>query len=184
VKLEGRELVPLPRDRAWAAINDPQLVCRATPGMESLEEVAPDRYSAVIELALPAINGRFEGSMEFVERSAPDRLKLRFEGRGGPGFVNGEAALELADAEGGTEFRYTADVRVGGAVARLGQRMISGVSQEMAGQFFEELGRQGAVGASESPAGTAALPVRPSPLVAALRLAWRSLLRILGLSRR
>jgi hypothetical protein len=72
-------------------------------------------------------------------------------------------------------------------VARLGQRMISGVAKEMAGQFFEAFERAvAAAAASAAPAPgapPAALPAPPSPLRAALQLLWRLVLRALGLSK-
>ena len=108
-------------------------------------------------------------------------MKLRLRGKGAPGFVNGDVELKLdaPDAET-TTVVYAADVQIGGTIARLGQRMLSGVTKEMAGQFFEAFER-----GQRSPAGAAvAQRAAPNPLVAALQLAWRTLLTLLGLSRR
>ncbi len=177
MKLEGRAHIAAPPDVAWQRINDPDVVRRCAPGMQSLEAEGPDRYAAVLEIALPALKGRFTGHVEFLERHPPDRLRVRIDGKGGTGFVRGDIHLALAPADpagtGGTDFHYSADVQVGGQIARLGQRMISGVTKEMAGQFFEALDRIDAT----APGASAA----PSPLVAFLQLAWRSLLRVLGL---
>ena len=172
MKVEGSARVRTPPDQAWQRLIDPETLRRCTPGLESLTETAPDHFEAVIELKLPAIRGRFEGAVDFLERSEPDRLRLKLEGRGAPGFVSGEVILELAPAPGGTEFRYAADVQVGGQVARLGQRMISGVAKDMAGQFFAAFERL-----DELPAGASA---GPSPIAAFFGLLWRAILRALG----
>ena len=40
-------------------------------------------------------------------------------------------------AAGGTDLSYDADAAVGGMIGGVGQRMLSGVTRKMAGQFFE-----------------------------------------------
>lgn len=176
MRIEGREQVGLPREEVWSGLNDPQVLRRCTPGLERLEPRSPDHLEAVLELRLPAVSGRFTGSVEYLERQAPERLRLRVRGRGAQGFIEGEATLELAAAEGVTHIHYCAEVQVGGPIARLGQRMISGVVKEMARQFFEVFG-----GAGSAPG---LPPSAPSPLRAFLQLVWRTLLNWLGLSRR
>ena len=113
-------------------------------------------------------------------------MKLRLEGKGGPGFVNGEAELHLeADGEG-TAIGFAADVQVGGQIARLGQRMISGVTKEMAGQFFEALEIAAAPDSAAGGSAGAAVSADagPNPLASFLQLAWRTLLNLIGLSKR
>ena len=126
-------------------------------------------------MKLPAISGRFEGTLAYLERRPPDHLRLRLQGKGAVGFVDGEVALDLARVDEGTSVQYAADVQVGGQVARLGQRMLSGVTREMAGQFFAAFERW----RPEAPEGT----VAPSPGRSFVQLVWRSLLRLLGLRR-
>jgi len=188
VRIEGRERVATPRGAVWTGLNDPAVLRSCTPGLTRLDETAPDHFDAVLELALPALNGRFEGSVDIVERVAGERMKLRLKGKGPPGFVDGTAELSLADAEdGGTQLGYAVDVQIGGQIARLGQRMLFGVTKEMLGQFFEALERtlRPAPAAASAQASAAAAPARaPSALAALLQLAWRTLLHLIGLSKR
>ncbi len=179
MKVEGHETLGVSRADAWRGVNDPEVLKACTPGVTRLEETRPDHFEATLELKLPAIHGRFDGSVDIVERMEPDRLKLRIGAKGRPGFVNGEAELHLEEAAAGTALRYVADIQVGGQVARLGQRMISGVTKEMAGQFFESLERVLTGGA------TRGAPSAPrNPIAAIFQLAWRTLLNLLGLSSR
>ena len=189
MKIEGEERVAVPLARAFEALADPAVLRACTPGLVRLEETAPGHFEATLELKLPALSGRFDGTVDIVEREAPARLKLRLKGKGAPGFVDGSADLALREAEGATAVRYVADVTIGGQVARLGQRMISGVAKELAGQFFEAFEKAGAASAGVPEATLpgaepAALPAPPSQLRAALQLLWRLLLRALGLSKR
>ena len=39
MRIEGRQAVPLSRSEAWRRLNDPSVILRCAPGLESLEEV-------------------------------------------------------------------------------------------------------------------------------------------------
>jgi len=159
----------------WERLNDPRVLKACTPGLERLEPRDPDHFDAVLEVKLPAITGRFEGTLDYLERQPPDRVRLRVQGKGPVGFVDGEVALALEAADEGTSVHYSADVQVGGQVARLGQRMLSGVTREMAGQFFSAFERWRPEAPEES--------VAPPPGRSFLQLVWRLLLRLVGLRR-
>jgi carbon monoxide dehydrogenase subunit G len=67
----------------------------------------------------------------------PNKYRMAVEGTGAPGFVRGDASMQLSDADGGnTRVGYNADVQVGGLIASVGQRMLGGVSRMMLDQFF------------------------------------------------
>ncbi len=177
MKLEGRQVVDVALEKAWTRINDPRVLKACTPGLERLEPRGddPNHYDAVLEVRLPAITGRFEGTIDYLERVEPERIKLRLQGKGAVGFVDGEVTLSLARVDEGTSVAYSADVQVGGQVARLGQRMISGVTREMAGQFFSAFERW----REEAPDQKVAAP----PAKSFFQLVWRLLLRLVGLRR-
>jgi carbon monoxide dehydrogenase subunit G len=194
VRIEGQHRVALPRQRVFEALQDPAILRASTPGLTRLDETAPGHFGATLELKLPAISGRFDGTVDVIERAPPERMRMRLRGKGAPGFVDGTADLALAEDGGGTLVRYVADATVGGQVARLGQRMISGVAKELAGQFFETFEKAAGAGAaasatpdhagpSTSSAPPVPLPAPPNPGLAGLRLLWRLLLRALGLRR-
>jgi carbon monoxide dehydrogenase subunit G len=175
VKLEGRQIVDVPLEKAWTRLNDPRVLKACTPGLERLDarEGDANHFDAVLEVRLPAITGRFEGTIDYLERVPPERVKLRLQGKGPVGFVDGEVVLSLARVDEGTSVAYAADVQIGGQVARLGQRMISGVTREMAGQFFTAFERW----REEAPEEKVAAP----PAKSFFQLVWRLILRMLGL---
>ncbi|MFQ5697865.1 MAG: CoxG family protein [Myxococcota bacterium] len=180
MRLSGSATVPLEIAEVWRRLDDPAELLRCTPGLVRLDPTSPDHYELALELRLPALRGRFAGTVDVCERTAPERMRLALSGKGAPGFVEGEATLQLVDAGLATHVKWAAQVQVGGTIARLGQRMLSGVVLEMAAEFFSNLGNTDAASAPRAPA--AGGPGRPAGLRAILRLLWRALRKRLGLS--
>ncbi|HEY4910438.1 MAG TPA: carbon monoxide dehydrogenase subunit G [Methylomirabilota bacterium] len=139
MKIEGSSDIPAPRERVWKAFLDPVTLARAIPGCEGLEEIGPGEYKAKMKVGVAAIKGTFEGKVRLFDLEPSNRYKMALEGSGGPGFVRGEASMELSDIEGGTRVSYSADVQVGGLIASVGQRMLGGVSKMMLEQFFTRM---------------------------------------------
>jgi hypothetical protein len=64
---------------------------------------------------------------------------MHASGAGGPGNVRAKVTINLEPSAEGTTLTYSADAVVGGAVAGVGQRMMTGVAKRMAGQFFKAI---------------------------------------------
>ena len=139
MKIEGSKDIPAPRDQVWAAFLDPAVLARAIPGCEGLEAAGPGEFKALLKAGVGPIKGTFEGKVRLSDQEPPHRYRMALEGSGSPGFVRGGAAIELAEAEGGTRVSYDADVQVGGLIASVGQRMLGGVSKMMLDQFFTRM---------------------------------------------
>ncbi len=149
MRIEGSYDVQAPRDRVWQALLDPDQLARAMPGCEKLEAVGPDEYAATLKVGVAAVKGTFQGKVRLLDKEPPARYRMTVEGNGSPGFVRGEAAMELAEVKEGTRISYTADVQVGGLIAGVGQRMLGGVARMLVEQFFSRMAEQ--LGGSSSP---------------------------------
>ncbi len=136
MKIEGSTDIPAPRERVWKAFLDPATLAQAIPGCEKLEVAGEGEFRAIMKVGVAAIKGTFEGKVRLSDLEPPNRYRMAVEGTGSPGFVRGEASMELSDTEGGTRVAYSADVQVGGLIASVGQRMLGGVSKMMLDQFF------------------------------------------------
>jgi uncharacterized protein len=139
MKVEGSFDIPVPRDKVWTAFLDPATLAKAIPGCEGLEEIGPGEYKAKMKIGVAAIKGTFEGKVRLFDLEPPQHYRMALEGSGGPGFVRGEAHMELSDADAGTRVTYAADVQVGGLIASVGQRMLGGVSKMLLDQFFARM---------------------------------------------
>jgi carbon monoxide dehydrogenase subunit G len=139
MKIEGSADIPAPRDAVWAAFLDPNILAQALPGCEKLEAIGPNEYRATMKVGVAAIKGTFEGKVKLSDLEPPNRYRMAVEGSGGPGFVRGEAGMQMSDVDGGTKVSYDADVQVGGLIASVGQRMLGGVTKMMLDQFFTKM---------------------------------------------
>lgn len=139
MNIEGSSDIAAPREKVWAAFLDPVTLARAIPGCEQLEEIGPGEYKASMTVGVAAIKGTFQGKVRLSDLEPPSRYRMKVEGSGGPGFVRGDAVMELSDTEGGTRVHYRADVQVGGLIASVGQRMLGGVSKLVLDQFFTRM---------------------------------------------
>jgi carbon monoxide dehydrogenase subunit G len=128
-----------PPERIFDLLTDPAVVASCLPGCERLEPAGEHRYRAVLSMGLAAITGRYEGTVELRELNRPVSYKLVVDGRGKPGFVRGEGNIELIATPEGTTVHVRGQAHVGGAIARVGQRLIGGASKMMADQFFSSI---------------------------------------------
>lgn len=142
MRIEGSYDLQAPRDRVWQALLDPDQLSKAMPGCEKLEAVGPDEYTATLKVGVAAVKGTFQGKVRLSDKEPPARYRMAVEGSGGPGFVRGEASMELSEIESGTRIAYTAEVQVGGLIAGVGQRMLGGVARMLVDQFFSKMAEQ------------------------------------------
>jgi carbon monoxide dehydrogenase subunit G len=134
--LEGTYTIPAPRRRVWQLLMDPAEIASCVPGCQQFEPVGNDTYRVRLTAAVAAISGTFEGTVTLADQVAPESYRLVMEGSGAPGFVNGAAVMTLRDEAGSTVVAVTANVDVGGTIARVGQRLLGSVSKMMLDRFF------------------------------------------------
>jgi carbon monoxide dehydrogenase subunit G len=139
MKIEGATDISAPRDRVWSAFLDPAVIAKAIPGCEELVSIGPDEYKAVMKVGVGPVKGTFDGKVRLFDQDPPHRYRMAVEGSGAPGFVRGEATLELTEAPGGTRVACSGDIQVGGLIASVGQRLLGGVSRMMLDQFFSRM---------------------------------------------
>jgi len=142
VKLKGTFTFAAPRAKVWQILNDPAVLKRHMPGCESLEPIGPDEYSATLKIGVAAIKGTYRATLKIKDRKDLEGYTLRVEGSGKPGFVKGEGRVLLADDGNQTVLTYDGDLQIGGLIARVGQRLLSGITEKMTRDFFESLGNE------------------------------------------
>jgi uncharacterized protein len=125
-----------PPERVWNLLMDPAALAGCIPGCEQLAPAGEDRYTARLNVSLAAITGTYEGTVIISDKKPFESYALTVEGQGKPGMVKGSVVISLRPAGEGTEVSVAGGVQTGGMIARLGQRLIGGVSKMMQDRFF------------------------------------------------
>ncbi len=139
MKIEGTYTFGAPRDRVWQVMLDPKIIAQCIPGCESMHEVSPDEYEAVMKVVVASVKGTYKGKVAIKDKQPPSHYVLSGQGSGGPGFMQGDVAIDLEDQNGQTLLKYSTDAKVGGLIASIGQRMMNGVARMMVEQFFKKM---------------------------------------------
>lgn len=143
MEMKGEQLIPLPQEATWAALNDTAVLKDCIPGCESIEQVGENQYAVVMMAKVGPVNAKFHGKMTVRDPDPPRAYTLVFEGQGGvAGFAKGEATVALSPQDAGTKLEYTAKASIGGKLAQVGARLIDGVARKIAGQFFDAFNKR------------------------------------------
>jgi carbon monoxide dehydrogenase subunit G len=137
MEIRGSYVFDAPQERVWALLMDPAAISACLPGCERFEPAGDNRYEVTLTIGLAAITGTYQGSVVMAEQVEPRSYVLRVEGQGRAGFVRGDTRITLSPAaEGATTVDVAGSADVGGAIARVGQRLIGGASKMMMDKFF------------------------------------------------
>jgi carbon monoxide dehydrogenase subunit G len=125
-----------PPDRVWALLMDTQAIAGCLPGCRELRPLGEDRYQAELVIAVAAVTGNYGATVALEDKVPPRSYRLVVQGTGRSGFVKGQADVLLDATPEGTSVRVLAHADIGGAVARVGQRLLEGVGRTMMNRFF------------------------------------------------
>jgi len=125
-----------PVDRVWDVLMDPAALSSCIPGCTRFEPDGEDRYAVTLTVALAAITGTYNGTVNLTDRTPHTSYRLVIEGDGRAGFVKGTSVISLRPAGASTAVDVSGAVHTGGPIARVGQRLIGGVARMMMDRFF------------------------------------------------
>ena len=107
------------------------------PGCDSLEETAEGSYDVSMTVGAGAVRGAYRASVSLADVERPSSFRMTVEGKGNAGTMRGEGVVRLTEDGGVTTVDVDGQVRVSGVVARVGQRLLSGVAKSLLGRYFE-----------------------------------------------
>lgn len=139
MKMEGTADLPYAAADVWAALHDVDILVKTIPGCKSMVADGEDAYRIALSLGVASIKGEYEGKIRVTDIEFPHHYVLYGEGAGKPGFVNVNVECRLEPTESGTSLHWSSDAEVGGLIAGIGGRVLSGISKYMAKQFFKAL---------------------------------------------
>lgn len=142
MKIQGEHLFAARRDLVWEALLDAAVLSATVPGSQGLEQTAENEFQGELKIKVGPVQGVFKGKVELSDLEPPRSYRMKIEGRGAAGFMNGNGTVELSESEGGTLLAYDLDAQVGGRIAGVGQRLMDSTSKVITRQTLEALGAQ------------------------------------------
>ena len=145
MKMDGSQEIGAPPDLVWLRLNDPQVLKQCIAGCESMRVTGQGEFVAGLRLKFGPVAAAFDGRLSLSNIVDNRSYTITFEGIGGvAGSGRGTADVMLEPHAVGTLLVYSVEARVGGKIARVGQRLVDGIARKMIKDFFrrfEELNR-------------------------------------------
>lgn len=132
----------IPREVVWRTIQDKEVLKRSLPGCKAFVEVEDNVFESELGISIGPVKGVFTGDVRQVDRIEPESYRLLVTGKGKPGEIDADAEMSLVETEEGTVLHCSADVKMTGILASVGQRVMSGVAKVVIGQFFKEIDKE------------------------------------------
>ena len=135
--ITGEYRIASPREKVFAALNDHAVLQACIPGCEALEALSHTEMTAKVRLRIGPVSATFNGKVTLSDIDPPNGYRISGEGQGGvAGFAKGGAVVKLTEDGSDTVLTYDVDAQIGGKIAQVGARLITGTAKKLADQFF------------------------------------------------
>jgi len=139
LELAQRVRIPVAQSIVWNALNDPDILKDCLPGCHSFDRTGEDSFEVALIAKVGPVKATFKGEVTLNDVMPPNSYRISGSGIGGvAGFAKGGAEVHLESIEGSTvtlmSYRVTASV--GGKLAQIGSRLVTGAAKKMANDFF------------------------------------------------
>ena len=100
MEMSGEQHIPVPQQRVWEALNDPEILRRCIPGCQSLEMASPTEMSATVVLNVTVVTPQASGDVVLYPAGTgvPNASSISF--RAGRTRANNAFVLLAADGTG------------------------------------------------------------------------------------
>lgn len=140
MKLNGSVEFKESVEKVWDALHDVEILKAVIPGCQALDYEGDGQYKVSLKLGVAAVKGEYEGKVKLEDVEQYRHYILNAEGSGGPGHVKVQMNCHLKPTDsGGSVLDWDCDAEIGGMIASVGSRVLSGVAKFMAGKFFKDI---------------------------------------------
>jgi uncharacterized protein len=134
---EGTFDVKAPKEKVFTMVLDPNQISQCMPDLQKLDVKSPDDFTAIVKAGVSFIKGDFTMHFTTVEKNPSTHAKLTSHGTGIGSTVDMEVFMDLADTQGGgTSMKWSAEAKIGGRIASVGQRLLSGQAEKIIKSLF------------------------------------------------
>jgi hypothetical protein len=143
VNVDGERTFAAPRATVWKVLNDPSSMAKTMPGVESFDVHDDKRWTANVKIPLGLGGLKMKVDMEKTEEREPEFAAMHIKGQGVGAMMNMQTTFALSDAgDGGTQMKWTADVKIAGPVGSMGQRVLQPILNQQVQHVLGALDEQ------------------------------------------
>lgn len=142
MQLKGHKRIDAPAAVCYRLLTEPESLVKTMPGLKRMTATDDGKYQAELEMGVAAIKGRYVGVMSIEDAVPHESYRLVMDGQGPGGFVRVDMMVRFQDMDQGCDVHYEGEAKVGGTVAGVGQRMLSGVASFITNTFFGNVARE------------------------------------------
>jgi carbon monoxide dehydrogenase subunit G len=138
MEFSGSQTIDAPIEHVWSYLLDVNKVAICAPGFQSLEELEPEHWKALVAVGVGPVKAKFTLDVTRPEMLEPEHMIVKGRGKA-PGSaveLSGDMHLSALDA-GHTRMDWSAHVVVSGTIASVGARLLNGTAEKLTGQFFD-----------------------------------------------
>src|ERR1700682_3908690 len=127
MQMNGSQRIPAPKEKVWAALNDPLILKQCIPGCQSLEMTSPTEMTATVVFKVGPVKATFGGKVTLSDLDPPNSYRISGEGSGGvAGFAKGGATVRLeSESLDVTILHYEVDAQLGGNSGQTWRRLFA-----------------------------------------------------------
>lgn len=133
---EGTFTTKAPVEKVFGFLLNPNEISKCLPDVQRVDVKSEDSYDAVAKIGIGPIKGNFTFHMTVVEKVPPKHARLRAQGSGSGSSIDLDSTMDLESANGGTSMKWQAETKLGGMIASMGQRLVSGTVEKTVNEFF------------------------------------------------
>ena len=141
MKFTGDIAIPAPREAVYAKVRDARFFASCVEGVQQLNEIDGDHYTAVLETKVAYLKFKFNVVVEVVRADPPREIEAKIEGTplGIVGRLTATSLTRLAEDGGGTKVSYEIEAALTGKLGSLGQPVLRSKAKEMERIFTERM---------------------------------------------
>lgn len=137
MEFSGTQIIDAPIEKVWTYLLDVNKVATCAPGFQSLEELGPQHWKAIVAVGVGPVKAKFTLDTTRPEMREPEYMVVKARGKAPGSAVELAATMNLSMlGEGQTEMSWVANVVVSGTFASVGARLMSSTAEKLTGQFF------------------------------------------------
>jgi carbon monoxide dehydrogenase subunit G len=144
--IDQNVVIPAPAEKVWELMMDVPAVSTCLPGVESVEEIAPDVYKGILGVKVGPVAVRLEGQVKLVEQNREEwlaRMDVEATDKRIRGAVNAKAWMKLYPKDDGqTGLLVHTDASILGKLGQFGQAVLKKKADQIMAEFVDNMSKK------------------------------------------